>query len=145
MEFAEPSVTADRDQFVCGGEVNIMLEQRARSALTVESTELALTCTKTTKTGAGRSTQYASEEFYAKRLTVLSAHKLTADEPISARQELAIPSYPPTSVAEAYPRYDWAIEVHVKVHQRPGYRGKFPIVIRPASEPAPASASTWGA
>jgi hypothetical protein len=134
LELDEPLVSTDRDKFVSGGEVNVLLEQRARSALTIDTAELALICTALTKTTSGNKTSYSSEKYYQKRQTVFSSHRLTPGEPISAVQAFTIPAHPATSPPgyKGYPRYDWAIEVHVKVHGHPGYRGTFPVTVEPA-------------
>jgi hypothetical protein len=144
MELDEPRVSTDHDKFVSGGQVTVLLEQRARSALTIDEAQLALICTAVSRTTSAGETNYTMAKYYEKRCTVFRGHRLMPGEPISAMQAFTIPADPPTSApgSKTYPRYDWAIEVHVQVRGRPGYRGKFPITVEPAAEPAVAPAPT---
>ncbi len=129
---AEPVLLAERDKFMRGEKVKVRIEQRVNKEMFVEELILTLVCVSYCKIRSGTQIEYKVIRTFEQSYSVLKNYRSNKLQPIGIDVEIDVPNCEtPTSPKgyRGYPRYEWLIELCVKVKGAPDYHIQFPVIV----------------
>jgi hypothetical protein len=129
-------IYTDTHGFFLGQTFNVKVRQEYKKKMSIKKVTLTLKAEAFSKGGKGVGTH--SYSHHTKRKTVFKDRHVDKGEAVEIPWKVKIPpEKQPTSLSgeKVNPRYQWRLELKVRIRKRPDYRAKYPIIVEklPAS------------
>jgi len=118
-----------KNEYRLGGEVAALVVLPIKSTVTINELTITLKCDQSTRTKSGSKTSYSTNTCYEQTASVADAQQAHAGERVSGSHTFEIPASESATKSKGYPMYDWYLEAHLDIADRPDYKGKFPIEV----------------
>lgn len=134
----DATLLVDRPYARLGEDLTVCVMQDLFRNLHIDAVELTLVCDRTSKHRRRRKTSISTHACHEDRATVLSNEDVQGGSTLEAQHTFRVPeTQNPTSPYgfKDYPRYEWHVDVAVKIPNQPDYKATFPIDVQSPTEP----------